>query len=312
MNTRSTAQLNWLGTLLLGTLLWNLGSAVAGGDERPVSFLRDVAPILVQRCEGCHGPQQSESSYRVDTVAYLLAEGDYGEAQVTAGSLEESLLWQLVSTDDGDLRMPKDGEPLPPRELQAIRSWIEQGATVDLPQPEQPLATQLLRPEYAPPPEAYRAAVPITALAVEPQSGNILTGGYREWTLWSAQDGSLLKRLPHVTERTTTLEFSADSSLLATSGGVPGVYGEVRILDSKDYSERQLLAKTTDIVSGLAFRPDGQELAAAFPDLTVRIYELATGKERLKIESHGDRINSVHWSPDGTRLVSTSWDQTTK
>ncbi len=306
------SRLRCLGGLLISTIGLGLNHAHAAEGERPISFIRDVAPILVQRCESCHGAKKSESSYRVDTVASLMEQADYGERQVTAGNLEESLLWRLVNSDDRGERMPLDGDPLPKTELDAIRTWIEQGAKVDVPNPALPLASQLPRAEYTAAPQAYRAAVPITALAIEPESGNVLVSGYRELSIWNTEDGTLLQRMPKITERSAELEYFATPRQLATSGGIPGVYGEVRLLDGSDFSERRLLVKTSDTVLGIAVRPDGQELAAALPDFTLRVYELDSGKERLKIEAHGDRIHSVNWSPDGTQLVSASGDHTTK
>jgi hypothetical protein len=33
----------------------------------PVSFVNDVAPILVERCQACHGPEKTKGKYRLDT-----------------------------------------------------------------------------------------------------------------------------------------------------------------------------------------------------------------------------------------------------
>ena len=47
----------------------------ARGDEpkkpeaAPVSFIKDVAPILVQNCIACHNPKKSESKYIMTTFA---------------------------------------------------------------------------------------------------------------------------------------------------------------------------------------------------------------------------------------------------
>ena len=54
-------------------------------SEREVSFVRDVAPALVQRCAGCHGKRLAESSYRLDTFDGLVAMGDFGEAVCRSG-----------------------------------------------------------------------------------------------------------------------------------------------------------------------------------------------------------------------------------
>src|SRR4051794_231801 len=44
----------------------------------PVSFLKDVAPILVQNCIACHNPKKSESKYTMTTFAQLAKGGQQG------------------------------------------------------------------------------------------------------------------------------------------------------------------------------------------------------------------------------------------
>jgi Flp pilus assembly protein TadD len=62
----------------------------------------------------------------------------------------------------------------------------------------------------------------------------------------------------------------------------------------------------------VAFSPDGQRLASASSDQTVKIWETATGKELLALKGHADVVDSVAFSPDGQRLASASNDQTVK
>jgi tetratricopeptide (TPR) repeat protein len=54
----------------------------------------------------------------------------------------------------------------------------------------------------------------------------------------------------------------------------------------------------------VAFSPDGQRLASASEDKTVRIWDSATGKELLALKGHADTVSSVAFSPDGQRLAS--------
>jgi WD40 repeat protein len=43
---------------------------------------------------------------------------------------------------------------------------------------------------------------------------------------------------------------------------------------------------------------------------TVRVWDVSTGKEKAKLEGHGDQVTSVSFSPDGLSIVSGSWDET--
>ena len=51
------------------------GDEGQGGGSKPVSFMRDVAPILVENCIACHNPRKSESKYVMTTFAQLAKGG---------------------------------------------------------------------------------------------------------------------------------------------------------------------------------------------------------------------------------------------
>ncbi len=62
----------------------------------------------------------------------------------------------------------------------------------------------------------------------------------------------------------------------------------------------------------MAFSPDGQRLASASLDQTVKIWDTATGKELFTLKGHAGWVRTVAFSPDGQRLASASDDQTVK
>lgn len=57
-------------------------------------------------------------------------------------------------------------------------------------------------------------------------------------------------------------------------------------------------------VTALAFSPDGQRLATAGKDRTVRIWDLGNGHELLAYKGHADHLSAVAYSPDGKRCAS--------
>ena len=64
-------------------------------------------------------------------------------------------------------------------------------------------------------------------------------------------------------------------------------------------------------VAMLALSPDGSLLATIEDGLQVpHVWELPSGKARAVFEGHGDKVNSVAFSPDGKHVVSTSGDET--
>jgi WD40 repeat protein/serine/threonine protein kinase len=68
----------------------------------------------------------------------------------------------------------------------------------------------------------------------------------------------------------------------------------------------------TNWVFGVAFSPDGQLLASASYDQTVKVWDAVSGGELRTLQGHSDWVNAVAFSPDGQRLASASHDRTVK
>jgi len=66
----------------------------------------------------------------------------------------------------------------------------------------------------------------------------------------------------------------------------------------------------TDYVWSVAFSPDGRTLASGYYDKTIKLWEVATGRELRSLAGHIDKVISVAFSPDGRTLASGSIDET--
>src|SRR5262249_35458716 len=63
-------------------------------------------------------------------------------------------------------------------------------------------------------------------------------------------------------------------------------------------------------VTALAFSPNGEQLATASWDKTVRLWDVITGQERATLRGHAGVVDAVAFAPDGKTLASASWDRT--
>lgn len=120
--------------LLTVAVLWAVLTIPCYAQEKP-DYLRQVKPVLRERCYACHGALKQEAGLRLDTGPLILKGGDSGAA-ITIGDTNASLLLRRVTSADDSERMPPEGEPLKPTEINALKSWIRDGAMT--PADEQP------------------------------------------------------------------------------------------------------------------------------------------------------------------------------
>lgn len=137
-----------------------------------VDFVRDVYPILQQRCFECHGAEKQKGDMRFDTRDGLFGDHD-GFSAVVPGDPTDSLLLELalLPAEDPDA-MPPKGDRLSADQLGVLRGWIEAGAPwteVATAEAEPPaLALEPLSAEQAAAREAALAALSADGYAVMP------------------------------------------------------------------------------------------------------------------------------------------------
>jgi uncharacterized protein YjiK len=66
----------------------------------------------------------------------------------------------------------------------------------------------------------------------------------------------------------------------------------------------------TDVVTSVAYSPDGQMAVSGSEDETLILWDVKTGNALRPLIGHGDRVTSVAFSPDGKTVVSGSADKT--
>ena len=139
---------------LLSPVVW---LAVLVGTSAAGDYETQVKTVLKRRCYACHGALRQEANLRLDTVAAITKGGDSGSA-IKPGDAAGSLLIERITAKDPAERMPQEGEPLKPAEIEAIKAWIASGAggpADERPEPDPRAHWAFQRP--------VRAAVPLAA-----------------------------------------------------------------------------------------------------------------------------------------------------
>jgi WD40 repeat protein len=212
-----------------------------------------------------------------------------------------------------DGSMPQDADPLTAEEIASIEHWINTGATLDAGMGEQsPLIAIMPKLPQPAPPDAYRVPVPITAVAFSVDGSQVATSGYHEVLVWNTADATLGRRITNVAERVYDIAYSPDGSLIAVAAGTPAQVGELKLFRAADGALLADLIRTDDSVFAVAFSPDGTRVASGGADRSIRVFDVASGKEQLFIEDHADWVLDIAWTPDGAKLASASRDKTSK
>jgi len=115
------------------TLLSLLPMAMAGCDHpEPISFSRNVRPILDQYCMDCHragGEGELASEFNMETYAGVMKGTRFGSMIIAGDAQSSNMVVLMEGRADPSINMPHGTEkPIPDRDIQIIRSWINQGA----------------------------------------------------------------------------------------------------------------------------------------------------------------------------------------
>ncbi|MBK8537190.1 MAG: hypothetical protein IPL59_20065 [Candidatus Competibacteraceae bacterium] len=122
--------------LLVSALVLGLGvlAGCGGSSDKPVSFQKDVYPILKAHCLECHIAPNTEgykaSGLAMGSYAELMKGTKNGPVIIADQSLNSSLN-RLIEGRPGvnpSIQMPHGKVKLPEDKLVLIRNWVDQGA----------------------------------------------------------------------------------------------------------------------------------------------------------------------------------------
>ena len=81
-----------------------------------VDYVKDIKPLLKERCVSCHGTVKQKGDLRLDAGALIQKD------------VHHDLLERIASTDE-DERMPPEGKRLSTEQIELLRQWIAAGAS---------------------------------------------------------------------------------------------------------------------------------------------------------------------------------------
>ena len=161
-------------------------------------------------------------------------------------------------------------------------------------------------------PPVYRRPPAVTSLDYSPDGQLLAVSGFHEVFLLNADSGERIARLIGLSERVQSVRFSPDGNWLAVTGGMPGRMGELQVWKLADQALALSLPVTFDTVYGVSWSPDSAKVAFGASDNAVRVVEVATGEQLLRMASHDDWVLDSTFSADGSHVLSAGRDMTVK
>lgn len=270
------------------------------GKAEPVSYHKEIVPILKRSCQGCHHPGDPNGDFIVTSFDELKRGGKAGEA-IIAEKPDESLLIELISGDPP--AMPQNQDPLTDDEIDLFRRWILEGAKDDTPDTAE--MTDGNYPVYTVPPV-------VSAISYSVDGSMLVVSGVSEVLLYDTQNFELRARLVGKARRITSIVYTKDGKTLGVAGGNPAQFGEVQLWDTATNKLIKAIRSTYDTIYGLSFSPDSSRVAFGSSDKTVRVLSISDEKELVKFDNHGDWVFGTAFSTDGSHFVSGSRDTALK
>ncbi len=287
---------------ILAAITLLAGAIHAEDAAKPVSYYRQVRPVIQRHCSGCHQPAKAGGNLLLTGYAELLKGGENG-ASLVAGKPGDSLLIGYISGEKP--QMPLNADPLKPEQVALIAKWIEQGAADDTP--------ASARDDITPAnPPVYNASPVITSLAYSPDSQQLAVTGYHEILIHKADGSGLVNRLVGRAPNITSVRYAPNGQFLAATGGAPSLFGELQIWD---VAKAELLRSATisfDTLFGVSISDDSQQVAFGSFDNKARVLNVADLKPISQMDAHSDLVFCTTFSLKNDHLISVSRDMSMK
>jgi hypothetical protein len=107
---------------------FDYGSLLPPAANRQVDFVKDVQPILRERCFECHAGVNEEGGFNLGKKSRAFEGGDHGPVLVPGDSAASRLIHLVAGIEPDAVMPPKDNDPLTREQIGVLRAWIDQKA----------------------------------------------------------------------------------------------------------------------------------------------------------------------------------------
>ena len=139
----------------------------------------------------------------------------------------------------------------------------------------------------------------LRAVAYSPGGTMIATVGQRGTFLWSASDGSLIRRIDGHTDWVNSVTFSPDGTQVLTGSDDQ----TAKLWSVSDGSLIRTFDGHTDLVRSIAFSPNGTKVLTGSDDRTAKLWSVSDGSLIRTFDGPANPVRSVAFSPDGTKIL---------
>ncbi len=279
-----------------------LAPTLAFGAEGPVSFNRDIRPIMSDTCFHCHGfdAKTREAGLRLDLREQAITKTEDGVIPIVPGKPEESAIIERIFSSDKDELMPppKAHKALTQAQKETIKRWVAEGAVYEAHWAYAPLVRTEVpevgsgKSEVGNPIDAFiREKLAVKKIAPSPE----------------AAKAKLLRRL---SLDLTGLPPTPEESATFAADGAPEAYEKQvdRLLASPRFGERMAVwwldvARFTDTVG---FHGDQNQRIFPYRDYVISAFNTNKRFDQFTIEQlAGDLLPN----PTKEQLVATGYNR---
>ena len=97
-------------------------------DDSPVDFVRQIKPVLAERCVECHNSENLLGNLNLQSRALAMQKRKEGSVIVPKMPEKSPLYLVLTLPPANDKAMPATAHRLPKTDVENFRRWLDEGA----------------------------------------------------------------------------------------------------------------------------------------------------------------------------------------